>query len=92
MKYSVAIIGGGFSGLCAGVKLGEKFGSNLLILEGNKRVGKKIVATGNGQGNITNEVVNSSFYHGDIDFAEKCLARYTNSDLLAFFDKLGLDN
>ncbi len=90
MKYSVAIIGGGFSGLCAGVKLGEKFGSNLLILEGNKRVGKKIVAPGNGQGNITNEVVNSSFYHGDIDFAEKCLARYTNSDLLAFFDKLGL--
>ena len=70
MKYSVAIIGGGFSGMCAGVKLGAVFGSKLLILEGNKRVGKKIIATGNGQGNITNTLMSEKFYHGDVNLVK----------------------
>ena len=89
-KYSVAIIGGGFSGLCLASMLGAKLKSNLLVLEGNKRVGKKILATGNGQGNITNKVISADYYHGDKDFASKAISRYTNTHLLDYFDKLGL--
>ena len=89
-KYSVAIIGGGFSGLCLASMLGSKLKNNLLVLEGNKRVGKKILATGNGQGNITNKVISADFYHGDKDFASKAISRYTNTHLLDYFDKLGL--
>ncbi len=88
--YSVAIIGGGFSGLCAAVQLGKKLGSNVIILEGNKRIGKKILSTGNGQGNITNVKVNESFYHGDVNFAKNALHKYSNQNLLNFFDELGL--
>ena len=88
--YSVAIIGGGFSGLCAGVALGKKLGSKVIILEGNKRIGKKILATGNGQGNITNVEVNESFYHGDVVFAKNALHKYSKNELLNFFDDLGL--
>ena len=90
MTYSVAIIGGGLSGLCAGVKLGQKLKENLLILEGNKRVGKKILATGNGQGNITNTIVSEKYYHGDVEFAKLALERYSNVELLSFFEELGL--
>lgn len=90
MTYSVAIIGGGFSGLCAGVKLGKQLKENLLILEGNKRVGKKILATGNGQGNITNTIISEKYYHGDVEFAKIALERYSNSELLSFFEELGL--
>ena len=88
--YSVAIIGGGFSGLCAAVQLGKKLGSNVIILEGNKRIGKKILSTGNGQGNITNVEVNEGFYHGDVNFAKNALHKYSNQNLLNFFDELGL--
>ena len=90
MLYSVAIIGGGFSGLCSAVRLGEELGAQIVILEANKRIGKKILSTGNGQGNITNVNVSEQFYHGDVDFAKKGLKRFSNNELLNFFDKLGL--
>ncbi|MBQ3572039.1 MAG: aminoacetone oxidase family FAD-binding enzyme [Clostridia bacterium] len=90
MKYSVAIIGGGFSGMCAGVKLGAVLGSKLLILEGNKRVGKKIIATGNGQGNITNTLMSEKYYHGDVNLVKTALDRYSNTHLISFFEELGL--
>lgn len=90
MVYSVIIIGGGFSGLCAGVSLGRVLSNKVLILEANKRVGKKILATGNGQGNITNTVVNTTKYHGDISLVEKSLQKFSNNHLIDFFDDLGL--
>lgn len=90
MKYSVAIIGGGFSGLCASVRLGKSLNEKVLVLEGNKRVGKKIIATGNGQGNLTNVNVDAKFYHGDQAFAFNALSRYSNRALIEFFENLGL--
>lgn len=89
-KYSVAIIGGGFSGLCLASMLAKHLKNDLIIIEGNKRIGKKILATGNGQGNITNSVVNCEFYHGDKNFAKMALDRYTNTHLLEYFSSLGL--
>lgn len=89
-KFYLAIIGGGFSGLCLAAMLGQKYGNNIAVIEGNKRVGKKILATGNGQGNITNSEFSISFYHGDVDFAEKVLNRYKNRELLDFFESIGL--
>ena len=90
MVYEVAIIGGGFSGLCAGVVIGAVFKEKTLILEGNKRIGKKILATGNGQGNLTNLNITPENYHGDRNFAKQCLKRYTNTQMLDFFANLGL--
>ncbi|MBQ7408601.1 MAG: aminoacetone oxidase family FAD-binding enzyme [Clostridia bacterium] len=89
-NFSVAIIGGGFSGLCLASMLGEKYGSQIAVIEGNKRVGKKILSTGNGQGNITNLNVSADFYHGDKEFAEIALKRYTNTHLIEYFSSLGL--
>ena len=40
-------------------------GNEILILERNDRVGKKLVATGNGQGNLTNARFGEEFYYGD---------------------------
>ena len=55
--YSVAIIGGGFSGLTLASMLADSLRENLIVIEGGKRVGKKILATGNGQGNILQNFV-----------------------------------
>lgn len=90
--YSVAVIGGGFSGMCAANLLIKKgvSSADIVILEGAKRVGKKILATGNGRGNITNTEVSPEFYHGDRKFAATALEKYSNAELLDFFSSLGL--
>ena len=61
--YETAIIGGGFSGAVAACVLSETFGENIAVLERNKRIGKKIAATGNGRCNITNSRIEKSRYH-----------------------------
>ena len=70
--YKVAIIGGGAAGLfCAAELLSGKDagrGEDVLILERNERVGKKLSATGNGQGNLTNVYISEKNYSGDTAF------------------------
>lgn len=61
--YETAIIGGGFSGAVAACVLSENFGEKIAVLERNKRIGKKIAATGNGRCNITNSRIEKSRYH-----------------------------
>lgn len=54
-NFNVAIIGGGASGMACAITL-KKLNPNLttIIIERNDRLGKKLSATGNGQGNLTN--------------------------------------
>lgn len=71
MKTDIAIIGGGASGLTAAVTLGELLPrANVTILEKLDRVGKKILATGNGRCNLSNLDLSSKHYCGSIDAAK----------------------
>lgn len=90
--YSVAVIGGGFSGMCCASMLASRgvLPESIVVLEGSKRLGKKILATGNGRGNLTNACVSPEFYHGSRGFAAAALSRYSNGELLSFFGSLGL--
>ena len=54
-ETEVAVIGGGASGLMASIA-SALAGADTIILEHMDRVGKKILATGNGKCNYTNEV------------------------------------
>ena len=57
----IIIIGGGAAGLCAAIVLGRA-GKKVLLLEQNTKVGKKILASGNGKCNITNKYMNMVGY------------------------------
>ncbi len=65
MNYDVIIIGGGASGLACAARL-NKSGKKLKIalLDAGDRLGKKLAATGNGQGNISNLDISARHYHG----------------------------
>ena len=65
MNYDVTIIGGGASGLACAVQL-NSCGKNLKIclLDAGDRLGKKLAATGNGQGNISNLEMTAVHFHG----------------------------
>ena len=61
---SVAVIGGGASGLFAALGA-AKAGAEVTIYEGCDRVGRKILATGNGRCNLTNLFAEEKDYHGE---------------------------
>lgn len=91
--YKAAIIGGGASGLMCAVELlngeGAFRGSDVIILERNDRLGKKLVATGNGQGNFSNSDLSPNHYYGDRSFAERLFSGL-NVDLLRYFYNIGI--
>ncbi|WP_154571212.1 BaiN/RdsA family NAD(P)/FAD-dependent oxidoreductase [Campylobacter portucalensis] len=72
------IIGGGASGLFLGANLK---GKRVLILEKNEKLGKKILISGGGKCNITNEFVNKLNYNGD----EILFDLLKSSEILDFF-------
>ena len=65
MQQTLAIIGGGASGLCAAVYAGQLGGfDRILLFERGPRVGRKLLATGNGRCNLTNRFFTEKNYHG----------------------------
>ena len=85
----IAIIGGGASGLfCAIRLLTEQSNANVTIFEKMSRVGKKILATGNGRCNITNQNADKpEHYHSDnVDFVLPSLNNFSNKDLIKYFE------
>ena len=90
-KYTVIVVGGGASGLMLATSLGD--GKNkIAVLERGERVGRKLSATGNGQGNITN-AFNAPYFSSTQAGAEKAgaiVARHSPQSLIAFFEDLGL--
>lgn len=90
MYHEIIILGGGASGITASI-VAKDMGSDVAILEGNDRIGKKILTTGNGRCNITNENISSCKYHSsNDDFCESTLNQFTLEDTKNFFNSLGL--
>jgi predicted Rossmann fold flavoprotein len=84
----VAIIGAGASGMVSAIVASEN-GHIVELFEKNSRVGRKILATGNGRCNITNKNISVKNYHGlDPSFVEPSLKRF---DIKRFFSLLGLE-
>ena len=92
-SYDAIIIGGGASGLlCAIAAKRKKPGLRLAVLEKNDRVGKKLLATGNGRCNLTHEAIGAENYvgNGAKALVEPLLKKYDAKRLLDFFGELGL--
>ncbi|MCH3972136.1 MAG: aminoacetone oxidase family FAD-binding enzyme [Oscillospiraceae bacterium] len=90
-KYTLAVVGGGASGLLGAVRAAELLGgANVVVLEAAARVGKKLLATGNGRCNLTNMGVSVQHYHGDSAQAEQLLQAFPPKRILAYFQHLGL--
>ncbi len=92
MSYDLIVIGGGAAGLAASVFLTRKKpGCRVLVLEKNPRVGKKLLATGNGTCNLTNVTATAADYHGAPRLAKKVLEALTIPQTMAFFTSIGVD-
>ena len=89
-RIKIAIIGGGASGLFLATALQNE---NTVLLERGDRVGRKLSATGNGQGNITNLAALETEYFsvkGQTDLAAEVLKGAGVEELYAYFQSLGV--
>lgn len=97
-KVHTAIIGGGAAGLFLASMLTEYNATNenkipFVLLERNERLGKKLSATGNGQGNVTNLCVGESEYFSlgeGVSHAKKLINEYSQTHFQAFWEKRGV--
>lgn len=72
MNYDVAVIGGGASGLACAVRLAESKKLKIAVIDAGERPGKKLAATGNGQGNVSNHNMSAAHYFGgNVPLVEK---------------------
>ena len=86
----VIIIGGGASGMMAALTAAEN-GHSVLLLERQSRVGRKLLATGNGRCNLTNYNTSPARYHGeDGGFCAYALRAFDVGSTLQYFASLGL--
>lgn len=90
MKRKIAVIGGGPAGMTAAIRAAQA-GADVTLYEGNDRVGKKILSTGNGRCNFSNEKMGAQYYHGSgKDLTERILERFGTEWTVAFFETLGM--
>lgn len=88
---TVAVIGGGASGMTAALTAAEKNENRVILFERQQRVGRKLLATGNGRCNLSNIRLTLNNYHGsDPGFAQYALSLLPPEKALGFFGKLGL--
>lgn len=91
-RFTTAIIGGGASGLFLAASLHNP--TNVIVFERGERVGRKLSATGNGQGNITNLRANETEYFAteksDAERAQSLIRDYDQNSLTDFFAGLGV--
>lgn len=85
MKTRIGIIGGGASGLLLSILLKKKLPNiEVTVFEALDKVGKKLLQTGNGKGNISNINIQSIYYNHSIDLTLNA------KDLRELFQDLGL--
>ncbi len=90
LSKNVAIIGGGAAGLMAAITA-AKAGHSVTLFEKSDKVGKKILASGNGRCNISNTSLHVSNYFGENpSFVQDALRQFTFKEFEKFCSSLGL--
>ncbi|MGM0502115.1 MAG: NAD(P)/FAD-dependent oxidoreductase [Bacillota bacterium] len=92
-KYDFIVIGAGAAGLIAAGKAAER-GKEVLLLEKNEQVGKKILITGKGRCNLTNDCAVEEMIKNFPDtgkFLYSALYNFSNWQLRSFFADLGVE-
>ena len=87
-NFDIAVIGGGASGLAAAITAKRNNpSSRIVILERLSRIGKKILATGNGRCNYTNRNIDITDYHGSCRNLYNSIKDFSCEE---FFETLGV--
>lgn len=87
---NIIIIGAGASGIVTAINAKNE-NNRVILLEKNDRIGKKLLATGNGRCNYTNMILSEKNYSSP-EFVKRTLDEFSNEDLINYFKILGLES
>lgn len=94
MKYDVIVIGGGPAGMMAAGRAAA-LGKRVLLLEKNPGLGKKLLITGGGRCNVTNNKTDMrtmvTTYKGNDQFLFSAFSQFGVAEALDFFKKRGME-
>ena len=91
-NYDVIVVGGGTSGMMASIAAAQK-GARVLLVDKNRKFGKKLLMTGGGRCNVTNNrEVEDLIRHipGNGKFLYSTFSQFNNFDVMAFFEEAGV--
>ena len=88
MEYQVIVVGGGSSGLMAAINAAEQ-GANVLLLDKNPKLGRKLLLSGGGRCNVTNRTTRDELVKhipGNGKFLYSALNQFNQEDIIEFFE------
>ena len=89
-NMKIIIIGAGASGISTAINAKNE-NNEIILLEKNDRIGKKLLATGNGRCNYTNLNLSENNYSSP-EFVKETIKDFNNEDLINYFKLLGLES
>ena len=92
----VAVIGAGAAGLAASIFAAEAAQKGdrpqrIMLLDGAKTIGAKILVSGGGRCNVTHDVVTPTDFFGNRHIIKNVLAAFSVEQTVQWFSSLGVD-
>lgn len=89
-KQDIIVIGAGAAGIMAAITAARNH-AKVILLEHTDRIGKKLLATGNGRCNLTNFVQDASCYRSENQsFPMRIIEQFDEQKVLKFFGEIGI--
>jgi predicted flavoprotein YhiN len=93
---NMAIVGAGAAGLTAAIVAAETLAKDgnsgrVLLLDGAKQIGTKILVSGGGRCNVTHEVITPNDFFGNRNIIRNILAAFSVERTIAWFTSLGVN-
>src|SRR5436309_3733900 len=85
----VVVVGGGAAGLMASI-FAARAGARVVLLDGAKKIGAKILISGGGRCNVTHDVVHAKDFNGNRNAIAKVLRTFDVPATIDFFRDLGV--
>lgn len=92
MYYELAVIGGGPAGMMAAGTAAER-GMSVALIEKNSKMGKKLLITGKGRCNVTNDCTRDNFFANvavNPKFLFSAFSKFNSRDTMTFFEQQGV--
>ncbi len=87
-RYDVCVIGAGASGMSAGIAAANR-GLSVIMIDKNRKIGRKLYATGNGKCNLANTYLSSDSYYHDPEIL-KILKDHPYQSVISYMEELGV--